>query len=212
MSKSSAAAIDVPAGFQRNHAGHLVPENQIKPIDLARNDLVLEIVEKAKEQSQSLAQFKQTTFADIAAFVDLSAEKYGVRLGGTKGNVSLTSYDGRYKVVRAVAENMIFDERLKAAKALIDECIKEWSEGAAAELQTIVQDAFRVDQEGNIRVQQVLGLRRLAIDDPRWVRAMEAISDAIQIVGSKSYVRVYERISDTASYRQIPLDVSGVPA
>jgi hypothetical protein len=211
MSKSAAAA-EVPAGFHRNHLGHLVPDEQIKAIDLARDELVREIVDKARAQSEALATFKRETFGDIAAFVDLSAEKYGVHLGGQKGNVSLTSYDGRYKVIRAIAENVVFDERLKSAKALIDECLKEWSEGSPAELQTIVQDAFRVDQEGNIRVQQVLGLRRLAIDDPRWLRAMEAISDAIQIVGSKSYVRVYERVADTTSYRQIPLDVSGVPA
>lgn len=208
MSKTT----EIPAAHRRNHLGHLVPEAQIKSIDLARDELVCEIVEKARAQSEALAKFKRQAFDDIAAFVDLSAEKYGVRLGGIKGNVSLVSFDGRYKVLRAIAENITFDERLKAAKALIDECLKEWSEGAAAELQTIVQDAFRVDQEGNIRIQQVLGLRRLAIDDARWLRAMEAISDAIQVVGSKSYIRVYERVGDTASYRQIPLDVSGVPA
>jgi len=70
--------------------------------------------------------------------------------------------------------------------------------------------AFRVDQAGNIRVQEVLGLRRLNIEDERWQRAMGAIADAVQVVGSKSYLRVYERVDGTASYRQIPLDVSAV--
>lgn len=203
---------EIPAGHRQDHQGRLIPESQIKPIDLARDELVAEIVAKAKVQSEQLAKFKREVFGDIAAFVDLSAQQYGVHLGGTKGNVSLISFDGRYKVLRAIAENITFDERLKAAKALIDECLKEWAEGAAVELQTIVQDAFRVDQEGNIRIQQVLGLRRLNIDDERWQRAMQAIGDAIQVVGSKSYVRIYERIGDTASYRQIPLDVSSVPA
>lgn len=202
----------IPAGHRKDHLGRLVPEQNIKPIDLARDQLVGELVAKAKAVSETLATFKREAFADIGAFVDLSAEQYGVQLGGQKGNVSLISFDGRYKVLRAIAENITFDERLKAAKALIDECLNEWSESAAPELRVIVQDAFRVDQEGNIRVQQVLALRRLNIEDKRWKRAMTAIGDAIQVVGSKSYLRVYERQGETNYFRQIPLDVSAVPA
>jgi hypothetical protein len=202
----------IPAGHRRDHKGRLVPEAQIKAIDLARDELVIEIVQKAREQSARLAELKRLVFDDIAAFVELSAEQYGVRLGGTKGNVSLMSFDGQYKVLRAIAETITFDERLKAAKALIDQCLNEWSEDAAPELKVIVQDAFRVDQEGNIRVQQVLALRRLNIEDKRWQRAMSAISDAIQITGSRSYLRVYERVGETNYYRQIPLDLSSVPA
>jgi hypothetical protein len=200
----------IPAGHRRDHMGRLVPEKQIKPIDLARDELVREIVEKAKIQSDLLAKFKRAVFQDIAAFIDLSAEQYGVRLGGQKGNVTLLSFDGRYRLLRAISETITFDERLKAAKALIDQCLNEWSEDAAPELKVIVQDAFRVDQEGNIRVQQVLALRRLNIEDERWLRAMTAIGDAIQVVGSKSYVRVYERVGETQHWVQIPLDISAV--
>lgn len=199
---------EIPAGYRQDPLGRLVPESQIKSIDLARDALVMEIVGKARELEQLLSKFKRQTFDDIGAFVDLSAERYGARLGGKKGNVSLLSFDGRYKVLRAVTDNIVFDERLQAAKALIDECLREWSEDSPAELQTIVQDAFRVDQEGNIRVQQVLSLRRLDIKDERWLRAMEAIGDAIQVTGSRSYLRVYERIDDTDRYQQFGLDLS----
>lgn len=200
----------IPAGHRQDHKGRLVPEAQIKAIDLARDELVNEIVAKAKATSDVMTAFKRSVFEDIAAFVDLSAEQYGVRLGGAKGNVSLVSFDGRYKVLRAIAETITFDERLKAAKALIDQCLNEWSEDAAPELKVIVQDAFRVDQEGNIRVQQVLALRRLNIEDKRWKSAMSAISDAIQVTGSRSYLRIYERVGETHYYQQIPLDLSSV--
>ena len=39
----------------------------------------------------------------------------------TKGNVTLTSYDGKYKIQRAIAEYLHFDERLQVAKELIDD-------------------------------------------------------------------------------------------
>lgn len=199
----------IPEGFRQDAQGRLVPETHIKPIDLARDALVREIVEKAKALNRAIAEFKAATFDDIAAFVQLSAEEYRVRLGGKKGNVQLLSFDGRYKVLRAIQENIAFDERLQAAKALIDECLAEWVEGARSELRVLVNDAFRVDQAGNIRTGQVLSLRRLAIDDSRWQQAMSAIAEAVQVVGSKSYVRVYERDAN-GEYRPIALDIAGV--
>lgn len=200
---------ETPAGYRKDHLGRLIAEDQIKPIDAARDALVMEIVARAQELSAAIKAFKRSTFADIAAFVSLSAGEYGVHLGGTKGNVTLLSFDGRFRVQRAIAESITFDERLQAAKELVDECLNEWTKDARSEVRTLVQDAFRVDQAGNIRTAQVLGLRRLDIQDERWLRAMAAIGDAVQVVGSKSYVRVYERDDESGQYHAIPLDVAG---
>lgn len=200
----------IPEGYRQNAQGHLIPEAMIKPIDMARDELVQSIVQHAQKVSNSLAQFKAAVFGDIEAFIDLSAEQYGAKLGGKKGNVSLVSFDGRYKIQRAVQESIAFDERLQAARALIDECLRDWTEGARPEVVTLVNDAFRTDTKGEIRTARVLALRRLEITDERWLRAMQAIGDACMVVGSKSYIRVYERVGDTAEYRPISLDIAGV--
>ena len=197
-------------GHRRDHRGRLVPEAQIKQIDQIRDEMVRRIAARAEQASAQLAAAKRDFFTEIAAFVEQSAAEYGVRLGGGKGNVTLYSYDGRFKVIRAISEHIRFDERLQAAKKLIDECLTDWTSESRSELRTIVQDAFRVDQAENLRVQQILSLRRYEIDDERWRRAMAAIGDSIQVIGSKAYVRVYERIGNTAEYRQIPLDMAGV--
>lgn len=199
----------IPTGYMKDHAGRLVPIDTVKPIDIERDKLVGEIVAKARALNGQIATFKAAAFGDIAAFVELSAEQYGAKVGGQKGNVTLMSFDGRYKVQRAIAEHISFDERLQAAKALIDECITDWSQGSRPEIQVLVNNAFQVDKEGNINTGRVLGLRRLQIGDDRWQRAMQAISEAVQVVGSKSYIRVYERIGDTGEYRAIALDVAG---
>ncbi|AFR52159.1 DUF3164 family protein [Pseudomonas phage JD18] len=202
--------VHVPAGYRMDAKGRLVPEKMIKPIDLERDHLVQEIVAKGKALSKALLDFKLATFGDIEAFITLSAEQYQAKVGGKKGNVSLVSLDGRYKVIRAMADNIAFDERLQAAKALIDECLHEWTEGARAEVITLINDAFRVDQAGNIRTGSVLALRRLQIEDERWQRAMQAIGEAVQVVSTKAYVRIQERVGDTDQYRSIPLDIAGV--
>jgi Protein of unknown function (DUF3164) len=197
-------------GHRVDSQGRLVPESMVQEIDKLRDELVLTLAARAERLSQHIAQEKAFFFSEIDAFVSLSLSEYGVERGGEKGNVTLISYAGNYKIVRAVAELIRFDERLQAAKVLIDACLNDWTSEARSEIRVIVQDAFRVDQAQNIRVQQVLGLRRFKINDERWERAMLAIGESIQIVGSKSYVRFYTRISGTDQWRAIPLDIATV--
>jgi hypothetical protein len=210
MTEQAPQTPDIPEGYMEDAQGRLVPEHLVKPVDQERDRLVKELIEAAKNLREAMARFKGQAFGDIEAFVELSAEQYGAKLGGKKGNVTLLTYDGRYKVQRAISESIAFDERLQAAKALIDECLSEWSEGAKPELLTIVNDAFRADQKGDIRTARVLALRRLEIADHRWKQAMQAIGEACQVVGSKSYVRFYERVGDTDQYHPISLDLASL--
>ncbi len=196
--------------YMLDENGNQIRIENIKPIDLERDTLVKKLIDSGKQVSEALREYKSNAFADIAALIELSAEQYGAKVGGRKGNVTLYTFDKRYKVQRAMSENIVFDERLQAAKSLIDECLHEWTANANPNLQAIVNRAFEVDKEGNISTGRVLSLRRLEITDARWVRAMQAISDSIQTIGSKAYVRLYERVGDTDEYVPIPLDVAGV--
>jgi len=65
-----------------------------------------------------------------------------------------------------------------------------------------------VDKEGKLNTGRIIGLRRLAIDDPNWLRAMEAISDSMQVVGSKSYLRVYERAVSDDKWSAVSMDLA----
>jgi hypothetical protein len=197
-------------GYRTDARGHLIPESLIKPIDLARDALVIELARQARTVSNSLREFKTRVFADINAFVELSSEQYGVKRGGKKGNLTLYTFDGAFKVQVAIAEHMVFDERLQAAKHLIDECITDWSQGSRDEIKVLVQAAFQTDKEGKINTGRVLALRRLDITDEKWQTAMKAIGESLQVVGSKEYVRFYERIGNTDQYRPISLDVAAV--
>ncbi len=200
----------IPEGYMRNAQGHLVPLELVKPIDQERDRLVRELVALAKDLNARLVAGKSKMFGDAAAFVELSAEQYGVKRGGTKGNITLPTYDGAFKLQIATAENVTFDERLQAAKTLIDECINEWAKGSRPEIMVLVQQAFQTDKEGNLNVGRILGLRRLEIADARWQEAMKAISESVQVIGTKQYVRLYERVGDTDRYVPIALDMVAV--
>lgn len=202
-------ATPIPDGYMANAKGHLIPVGKIKEVDKLRDDLARNIVAAAKSVQAAMREFRANTLGDIQAFAELSAEKYGAKRGGLKGNLSLLSFDGRYKVQVQISEHMAFDERLQAAKALIDECLTEWTQGSPDEIKAIINQAFAVDKEGRVNTGAILGLRRLDIQDPRWREAMEAIADSLQVVGSKKLLRVYER-QDDGSYSAIPLDLAAL--
>jgi hypothetical protein len=201
--------LKIPEGYRQNANGDLVLVENIKEIDLLRDELVVSIAARSRERSGELAEFKATVMNEINGFVETSAARFKAKLGGTKGNLSLLSFDGRFKVVVAQQDSITFDERLQVAKSLIDKCIKKWSDGVDANLMALVNDAFQVDKAGNVSIRRVLGLRQLDIDDRDWKRAMDAISESTQIVGSKSYLRVYER-AEAGDYIPISLDITGV--
>jgi hypothetical protein len=129
-------------------------------------------------------------------------------VGGTKGNLTLTSYDGTLQVKVQVSENIRFDERIQAAKALIDECIHDWTAGSSSEVKALVEHAFQSDKEGKISIGRILGLTRLKIDDETWLQAMEAIRDSIQVVDTATYMRLYERTGPNANWTPISLDIT----
>lgn len=187
-----------------------MPESLIQPIDKTRDELVIELLKKAIATRQILTDFKTLAMRDTDAFVTLSAEQYGVNLGGKKGNITLFSFDGAYKIQIAISENIQFDERLQAAKALVDECINEWAQNSRDEIKVLVQDAFKTDKEGEISAGRVLGLRRLNITDEKWQMAMKAIGESLQVVGSKEYIRFYQRIGTTDRYEAISLDIAAL--
>lgn len=193
--------------YMEDASGRLTPVRLIKEIDLQRDTLVKELFLKAEALSYNIQQFKTESFNDIAAHVSLAAEKYGLKIGGNKGNVTLLSYDGKYKIVRSVAEKLDFNESLAAAKELIDRCIIKWSDGINEHLKTLVDKAFKTDREGKISTVKVLDLMTVKINDADWCTAMQALSDSMSVSSTKSYIRFYARQPD-GSYKAVPLDIA----
>lgn len=191
--------------------GRWVPMRLVKPIDRQRHDLVLEMVDKARALSEQMRSFKAAARSDINAFRALAAEQYGTRAGGLKGNITLISYDGRFKVTLQVQERLAFTESLQVAKGLVDECVREWAQGADDKIQALVAHAFQTDKQGQVSTERVLGLRSLDITDEKWQRAMGAIADSIHVQSSTTYLRFYEREGEEGDkYVPISLDLAAL--
>ena len=199
----------IPAGYWQDARGNLVPDSKVKDIDKLRDQVVRELCQMADERSQGLREFKLDSMQNVAALVTTSMEQYGVKSGGEKGNVTLFSYDGAYKIIRQMADHITFGEQLQAAKELIDRCLNRWAAGADDNVKVLITHAFQTDREGKINTGRVLGLRRLDIKDEDWLLAMQAISDSIQVANTKPYIRFYKRNTE-GGYDAINLDLAAV--
>ena len=203
-----------PKGYRANAQGHLVPENVIKPIDLLRDDTVRTLIASANTLQEQMREFKTKALSDIAAFLEISANQYGIKMGGKKGNINLVSYDGQYKVLIAVSDTQVFDERLQVAKTLVDECIHDWAKDSNDKIRALVEHAFQTDKQGNLNTARIFGLMRLKIDDEKWQRAMEALKDSIQVSSTSEYLRLYQKVKNEKngqeSYKQVVLDIAGL--
>ena len=200
--------IKIPAGYVQDARGNLVKKSNVKPLDLRRDVLVRRLYKKAKEVAGLVESLKREAQGEIEALIGEGSKEHGVRLGGKKGNVQLTSYDGSIRVLRARAESITFSEQLEVARSLVHECLQDYSKGASKNLKALVENAFQIDDKGNVSVTRVLALRRVQIDDEKWQKAMHIIAESMQVVASKEYIRFYERKED-GEYELMPLSIGG---
>ena len=200
------------AGYQQDAKGRLVPEELIPEHVQMEDSTVRTIAAYFLDLHRQIHRFIGHCYDDLHAFDDLLGEKYGLkRRGGAKGNRTYTSFDGTLKVVVQVQDRITFGPELAAARELVEECISEWAEGARAEIQALVRHAFEPDKEGQVNRESVFRLRKLEIDDPRWKSAQAAITDAIRVIGSASYIRCYVRANPLAPWLAITIDMNGAP-
>ncbi len=188
--------------------GSLVPLEMVKPQNKLEDETVRKIMAFALDLNQQIARFRDHTMVDLGTFDALLAQEYGAKIGGAKGNRTYQTFDGLMKVQVQVAELIDFGPELQIAKKLVDECLNEWSADSRPEIQALVSDAFDTDKEGKINRAKIFMLLRHSIEDERWMRAMDAIRDAMRVTGSKEYVRFYTREKPDGQWQAVTIDLA----
>ncbi|MGV2066323.1 DUF3164 family protein [Agrobacterium sp. 22-226-1] len=194
--------------FMHNAKGGLDPIGNVKDQYKLEDQTVRKCIDFALNLNAQLSRFRGHTAADLSALDALLGEKYNVTIGGKKGNRTYQTYDGLMRIQVQVSDLISFGPELQVAKALIDECLTEWSADSRPEIQSIVTRAFNTEKEGQVNRADVFMLLKLEIEDTRWKKAMEAVRDAIRITGSKEYVRFYKRESIEADWQAITIDLA----
>jgi len=155
----------------------------------------------------TLKRFKSLSFIEGQALLDVLATDYDVKLGGRKGNVHLYTYDRRFKVEIANQDRITFNAGIEVAKALFQEWLRDAD--ASEEIKVIVGKAFELDDQKRLRAQEILRLSKYQIQHPTWHKAMRAVAEAMEVIGTREYMRFYER-DVSGDYRMISVDFASV--
>ncbi len=191
-------------------AGSHVPPKYIDPVDKKRDQLVEKEIRQAMLMQERLAKFKAAVMKDITKYLDWLSARCGEESLSPGGNYQLTNFSGTSRLQIKINKVIEFDERLQLAKQKIDDCLERWSEGANDNLKAVVFDAFKVDRKGNVDTKRILGLRKLLIKDKTWKAAMELITEAVTVTGTRSYLIFQVKKSRESEWETIRLDLAGV--
>ncbi len=180
----------------------------VTPTDQLQDEVVRKIIAFARDLSAQITRFRRHTEEDLASFVELLQQEYGATIGGKAGNMMIRTFDDLQRVSIKVGKFMEFGPELLAAKTLIDEYLRELTSDAPAELKLLILGAFEVDKKGKLDRQKILALKKYAITDQRWQRAMKAISDADRTMMVREYLHFHFRTSHRDEFKAITINLA----
>jgi len=203
-----AAHPQVVNGRMENCNGDMIQIKNIKEKDLLEHDMVLSVACIWLPLSAQLARFKLHTLEDISTFADLMFESYGVKRGGSEGNMQFTTYDKKYKLVVGIQKTIDFGPEIEVAKQKMMEAVEIYPE-EANDLKTMLLAAY-TQIDGKLRVAEILRLRTFKFNNPLWHEGMKIIDDSIEVAFSKKQIRLYKRNNPGDEYAPVPLHVAAL--
>jgi hypothetical protein len=189
--------------------GVAVPQSYVKPIDRKRDQVSESILRDVEKLHATMQGVKEKALRRMLQYDEFVAKETGVS-PDKKGNIQITNFSGTVKVEYIIKDVISFNDTLRIAKTLIDECLMAWTEGGHENLKVLVLKAFEVDKKGRINTGEILKLRNLNIRDEKWKKAMELIADSISVNGTRSYLRVSHRLHPELPWESIDLNWSTI--
>lgn len=203
------AAVKPKDGFIFDEHGNMIRVDKIKDHDMLRDQLVRDMARDSAVLSDEIQAVKNKFATRFENHIDRMAELYQVKLGGKKGNVSLSTIDKKLKIERSKQDRLTTNSHMVVATQLVDQCLQGWSKGSNRNLQAFVRKYFRTDAKGNYNIADLQRVRKLKLETPDelWTKAMDALDNALEHDFTATYFRAFYR-EDDGRYVQIPLDIS----
>lgn len=193
--------------YTKDGKGRLVKLEDVPALDMLRDETIENCIAEMQKLNEMNKQVKARVMELLGNFINLSAQEYGVTIKkGEQGAVTLTSFDGCRRVRVTVADIIVCDERILAAKELIDECLTKWSVDSNQQLRILVNQSFAVNEKNMISVSKILDLLRAgkAIgDDEQWNKAMKALRESLVVQSKKEYITAHIRSTPNSEWQAV---------
>lgn len=157
-----------------------------------RNDSVKEIVQKAIDVNGILSAFKAESFTGIETLYEMLQE-HSDRHANGKGNVTLDTSDGKYRVVFRRSDQTRFDERATQAEAhVLDFLTSEYPEGSnTSKLIRSLLERKKGALDKNL-VLKLIGMKN-DFENEHWRKGIELLQESIVPDYTKYYAEYFYR-------------------
>lgn len=178
--------------------------------EVLRDESIREIVHKAQEIHGIMTAFKAESFTGIETLYKMLQE-HSDRHANGKGNVTLDTADGQYRVVYKRADQTRFDERATQAEAhILDFLTSEYPEGSnTAKLIRSLLERKKGALDKNL-VLKLIGMKN-DFENDNWRKGIELLQESIVPDSTKFYAEYYYR-SDDGEWLPIILNFSRLSA
>lgn len=189
--------------------GNVIPASIIDVQIKRREALITGLMKKIRAEQARLEKLKSQVSQQIRKYMESNDHVPKTAHGKQwRGNMTLTNFDQTEQIEVKVSRTMVFDERLNAAKVIIDECLGRWSKDSNDNLRVAITEAFDVDKSGTVDTKMILRLTKWKIRDKKWRRAVELILQSISEQTSVTYYQFRERDDADAGWNAVSLNFS----
>lgn len=213
----------IPENLIQRPDGSYVDLKTLPPRKQLAHDMVCRLFPKAIELRDDLTVLKRTTLSEMEAYRSIMHEEFETDVTGKGGGFSVKTVCGTKKIELSFAKHVSFGEELEAAKALLDEFLEDIlgdlaestgdetdGQSSAEIIRDIVQAAFKVNSKGRLSTEGILGLSKHNWRHPKFLRALDAIDQAINRDSETTYTRYYLINPETKVETLVALDMAKV--
>lgn len=186
--------------------GRCVPLVHVSEAAQDRDFFVENMIARVQRLQDLIISHKTEIQKEVAEYLGAVADRYDEDWAG---NAKITNFSQDKRVELKQAQRLTFDETLSVAKSKVDKCIAKWAKGSSTEIIALVNQAFAVDQKGQVDVKAMLKLTELDIQDETWQEAMEIIKDSVTVESTKQYLNFHVK-DGTGKWKSIVLNFSAL--
>lgn len=199
-----------PESLIRRPDGSYIDYVDLEIKEQLSHDLAMKLFGMAEPTHAKLAEIKKFCLSEFRAHREMMFNDHGKSVGGKDGGFSVKSACGKFLVRMTVAKHMTMGPEVEIAKQYFDECLDEWTANGAPEIREIVESAWQVNKEGKVNARRILELRKYKFTDPKWIKALELVEEAICNDSSTTYINFYHVDTERHIETRLPLDFAKV--
>lgn len=208
----SKAEFEIPPGYVMDAKGNFIKEGNMKDEQREEDALVNTLFPRAMALHDEIAMFKYDAMKAVEDVVRKLVTDYGIkRFEKIKGNVAFTTFNGKYRVERAIQEKIEYNATIEVARQTFDQYVEVLEQQSGSDAKAFIQAAFSM-KDNQFNVAKLVDLCNKNIDHPLYKKATTALREALFVGSSKAYLRFYIRNEQDDSWTAMPLQFSSITA